>query len=86
MTPAPPPVPVGPGDLCAWRRTRRGQVVARGFGLVTVIDRAGVELVPITGSPSHRLRRPFADVARLVSHTQLVSGLEDELARQAPPW
>lgn len=86
MTPAPPPPLVLPGDLVAWRRHSRGTLAAHGFGLVVGLDGRVVELVPITGSTSHKLRRPAADVVRLVSHAQLTSGLEDELNRLAPQW
>lgn len=87
MTPAPPPVPVIPGDLVAWRRSAQGVLVAHGFGIVVALDGAVVVVHPITGSTSHQLRRPPADVLRLVSHAQLVTGLEDEFRRLGhPSW
>lgn len=71
------------GDLCAWRRTARNP--AEGFGIVLGVAAAVVELVPLTGSPSHSLRRPLRDVRVLVRHDRLVAGLLDELS-MVGPW
>ncbi|MPY92663.1 MAG: hypothetical protein GEV08_06210 [Acidimicrobiia bacterium] len=74
----------GKGDLCAWRRVQGGQRVAEGFAVVEAVEDGVVTVAPLTGSPSHHLRRPPADVRVLVSHAQCVAWLAVELERC--PW
>ncbi len=85
--PPPPPVPTGTpgaGDVVVWRRTK-GPNPAQGFGLVQFTDGRTVILRPITGSASHEVRRPLADVAVIAPAGQFLSALQSELER-IHPW
>lgn len=84
MTPPPPTVGPQPGDLVAWRRPSGPGSPVDGYGLVEVLD--GPEVVvlrPLSGSPSHHLRRPARDVLVLVRAHVVLETLAAELERRS---